>query len=580
MPKIFVSYRRIDSDQRAYAIADWLVNKYGKQNVFIDVDTIGGGDDFEYVIQNGLAQANVILIIIGHKWFDEFENRADNREKDFVYREVLYGLENIPTVIPILLERDIPLDENKLPPEIQPLLKRNFMVARKHPDFHRDMEEIKQVIDNINETELDTEPIKKQYNIPFLVTILVSIVIVAPILFTLLSNRANSANSGTNTPGNPHTAAVMFLTEQSLPTASPTENETATFDALLTELVQTATSYGQITISPYTETATNTVTNTVTDTPTPNLTETTLVLASTDEHETVAAQELTDEALTQLAQLTANAPTNTLQPTNTTVPPTSTMTNTPSLTPTETAIPPTATETPNLAATAQEQDNATATQKAFETQVVQTANAIDNARASETEQVRDITKTASASVIVNVDTANLRSGPGTNYSVAGTAQKSDEFAVIAYTGSGNDLWYLIDDEDESKWIWSGIVDLNGDESEIKIVATIPATPEVALTVAIPANITHQNFTIGQRVRVTTPMTTIREQPTVYSHWITTVDPNDFILYDDATLTITGSPTLGAISSSQTGYWWPIQLVWKSSGFLQDGWIWDPLLQAE
>ncbi len=41
MPKIFVSYRRIDSQERAHRIADWLVLKYGRENVFIDVDTIG-----------------------------------------------------------------------------------------------------------------------------------------------------------------------------------------------------------------------------------------------------------------------------------------------------------------------------------------------------------------------------------------------------------------------------------------------------------------------------------------------------------------------------------------------------------
>jgi hypothetical protein len=68
MPKIFISYRRMDSQERAHRIADWLVLKYGKRNVFIDVDRILGGSQFADVIEESVDKSDVVLIVIRDQW--------------------------------------------------------------------------------------------------------------------------------------------------------------------------------------------------------------------------------------------------------------------------------------------------------------------------------------------------------------------------------------------------------------------------------------------------------------------------------------------------------------------------------
>ena len=84
MPKIFVSYRRIDSQERAHRIADWLVLKYGQENVFIDIDAIDGGDNFAQTIINSLNETDVVLVVLGHQWVDEIVRRMTLPDIDFV----------------------------------------------------------------------------------------------------------------------------------------------------------------------------------------------------------------------------------------------------------------------------------------------------------------------------------------------------------------------------------------------------------------------------------------------------------------------------------------------------------------
>jgi SH3-like domain-containing protein len=75
-----------------------------------------------------------------------------------------------------------------------------------------------------------------------------------------------------------------------------------------------------------------------------------------------------------------------------------------------------------------------------------------------------------ATVTINVSSANLRTGPGTNYNVAGTATSGQTFDVIARY----EEWYLIDRGNQSDaWVWSGIVNLSGNQVSIEIAATIP-----------------------------------------------------------------------------------------------------------
>lgn len=83
-----------------------------------------------------------------------------------------------------------------------------------------------------------------------------------------------------------------------------------------------------------------------------------------------------------------------------------------------------------------------------------------------------------ATVTINVSSANLRSGPGTSYIIAGTASSGQTFDVIARYED----WYLIDRGSQSDaWVWSRIVNLRGSETQIEVAATIPPTQQSVST---------------------------------------------------------------------------------------------------
>lgn len=55
MGKIFISYRRDDAEEAAGRLSDHLVNQFGRENLFMDVDGIDPGRDFRKVIDDTLT---------------------------------------------------------------------------------------------------------------------------------------------------------------------------------------------------------------------------------------------------------------------------------------------------------------------------------------------------------------------------------------------------------------------------------------------------------------------------------------------------------------------------------------------
>lgn len=68
MPTIFISYRRSDSQDITGRIHDHLSREYGRESVFIDVDNIPPGVDFQDHINRVVTNCDVLLPIIGPAW--------------------------------------------------------------------------------------------------------------------------------------------------------------------------------------------------------------------------------------------------------------------------------------------------------------------------------------------------------------------------------------------------------------------------------------------------------------------------------------------------------------------------------
>ena len=140
---VFVSYRRDDSPGHAGRLYDRLVEHFGPERVFIDVDSIDPGADFAEVIEGTLAGAAVVVVVIGPGWIHARDARGVNRltqRDDFVHLEVRRALELKKRVIPVLVEgATVPLTED-LPRDLQALTRRNaFEIsdARFHSDADR-----------------------------------------------------------------------------------------------------------------------------------------------------------------------------------------------------------------------------------------------------------------------------------------------------------------------------------------------------------------------------------------------------------------------------------------------------------
>src|SRR5512147_1736144 len=110
MTKIFISYRRADSTYLIGRIRDRLMNAFGEQSVFRDLDDIPAGVDFRTVLETETNGCNVMLVIIGPQWAsitDAGGNKRLFNPGDYTRIEVETGLkrlvDNKIIVIPVLV---------------------------------------------------------------------------------------------------------------------------------------------------------------------------------------------------------------------------------------------------------------------------------------------------------------------------------------------------------------------------------------------------------------------------------------------------------------------------------------------
>jgi|GEM_PF-421083 len=184
MPRIFISYRRADSISESGRIHDHLERAYGGRNVFKDVDDIPPGLDFRKVLDDEVAQCDVLLTIIGNKWASVADNDGNPRLQnpdDFVRIEVESGLKrgDEVLVIPVLVNNATMPPASQLPDSLQDLTYRNAVIVRNDPDFNRDMQRL---IDYINRYRKQNRPNR----LPFLIGggVVALVIMVAILLLT------------------------------------------------------------------------------------------------------------------------------------------------------------------------------------------------------------------------------------------------------------------------------------------------------------------------------------------------------------------------------------------------------------
>ena len=123
--KVFLSYRRADSQVSAGRMAQFLDAIPAVDAVFLDVDGIAPGENFETKIQDTLAQVSHVFLLIGTQWAGPIGPSGRTRvfdDDDMVRRETRLALASNARVVPILIDDarmprpgDIPADLKTLP---------------------------------------------------------------------------------------------------------------------------------------------------------------------------------------------------------------------------------------------------------------------------------------------------------------------------------------------------------------------------------------------------------------------------------------------------------------------------------
>lgn len=486
MPQIFISYRRADSQAISGRIYDRLVEAFGRNNVFKDVDEIPPGSSFAEVLETELRKCNVLLVVIGEKWVnitdDEGNRRLDNAE-DFVRIEVERGLSRPDLlVIPVMVDNASVPDAEDLPGSLAKIPSLQVVHVRHDPDFHRDMGRLISFLNVIREQEEVVQRREQQAAHRNTRRILVGAAITAAIVITgfvaLMANGVIRLSGPGPATVDPVEVAYLLLTNtkeaEIAAQATATTNLTATIDAIMTDFVtQTISAYTDTPTSTQTptETATATETPLPTDTNTPDFAATARIQATANAQATGAVMATANAQATNDALATRNAPTNTPRPTETptqTPSPTVTLTQTPSLTPTWTptttaspSVTATATPTTDLTAAAQALQDAQATLDAQVTatqaaQMTLDALATLNAQATSVDplltlEVRTTQVMKTMVRITSSANANVRSGPGENFSVATTVAAASVHELLEERSG----WYHISEG----WVSSQIASL-------------------------------------------------------------------------------------------------------------------------
>jgi hypothetical protein len=122
--KIFLCYRREDTQWVARSIYESLSARYGEMQVFRDIDSTPAGVKYSTWIESRIGQCSVMLVVIGDAW-SSAEDHAGRRRldlpKDWVRQEIEAALSRQIPIIPVCVQGASMPSEDELPSSIADL---------------------------------------------------------------------------------------------------------------------------------------------------------------------------------------------------------------------------------------------------------------------------------------------------------------------------------------------------------------------------------------------------------------------------------------------------------------------------
>jgi hypothetical protein len=163
VPKIAISYRRTESDA-AGRIYDRLAQRYGDESIFRDIDTIPFGVDFRRAVDEALADADVLIAIVGPQWrgINEDGSARITEVNDLVRIEIETALKRDIPLIPVLIGAALMPKATEIPESIRDFSFRNAAHIDSGRNFNTDVERLMRSIDRHREAKEQGEAQAKQ----------------------------------------------------------------------------------------------------------------------------------------------------------------------------------------------------------------------------------------------------------------------------------------------------------------------------------------------------------------------------------------------------------------------------------
>ncbi len=144
MSRIFISYRREDTAGFAGRLCDRLVDRFGRDQVFMDIDTLQPGEMFAEVIAETVSSCDALIALIGKGWLtatDAEGRRRLGNPDDWLRLEVSTALRRDIPVVPVLLDGASFPPQERLPDDLVDLAGRQATDVT-HTRFHQDVDDL------------------------------------------------------------------------------------------------------------------------------------------------------------------------------------------------------------------------------------------------------------------------------------------------------------------------------------------------------------------------------------------------------------------------------------------------------
>ena len=142
MARIVISYRRDDTEAMTGRIYDCLVDHYGEDTVYRDLESIPVGKDYRVDVNEAVRSADLLLVIIGHRWGTGLRHNTVRIKEagDAVRSEIKAAMDHGVPMIPVLVDDAIMPRAHDLPADIKNFAYNNAATVDAGKDFRVHME--------------------------------------------------------------------------------------------------------------------------------------------------------------------------------------------------------------------------------------------------------------------------------------------------------------------------------------------------------------------------------------------------------------------------------------------------------